>query len=136
MLGSATNLLCVLGQGTPVLGHLMNSKDHYGQGPGPQGTPLTPSLPQVVPHSPSSSVRTGLVCLDKWTRPWLAGSTYQDTLPAPPGSRRLCLSVAAINATAHVMAVAVARTVGNPVQSGRPCSLVKRWALEPTTMMR
>lgn len=75
MLGSATSLLCILGQ-------LMNSK-----GPGPQGSPLTPSLPQVVPGSPSSSVRTGLVCLIKWTQPWLAGSTSQVTLPVPPGPR-------------------------------------------------
>lgn len=75
-----------------VLGHLMNYPaggagwgwGWEGQGPGSQGSPLTPSLLQVVPDRPSPSARTGLGCPRKWMQPWLAGSTSQAQLPAPP----------------------------------------------------
>lgn len=73
-----------------VLGHLMNYPVGGGRGrgggdgPGSQGSPLTPSLLQVVPDRPSPSARTGLVCRGKWMQPWRAGSTSQAQLPAPP----------------------------------------------------
>lgn len=72
--GSATSLMAVLGQGRePILGH--------------QGSAFTPSSPQVVLDSPSSSAATGLVCQDDWMRLWPATSMSQAQLPASPGPR-------------------------------------------------